>query len=261
MEEQPRMASHRISGGHGTFESMLGRSINPLVSSASPLLVLATQLRSTATHSDVEGLRSYAVQLMKKFEAAVQSAGYAQEVVLTARYVLCVFVDEVVLGTPWGSESPWSADSLLSTFHNEVGGGEKFFILLERLAQNPATNVDLLELFYICLASGFRGKYGVEQTGLTRLNEIQGNLYRTILNQRGDFERDLSPHWVGVPDKRNVLERYVPFWVFGVLAGFLLLVLFLGFQMALHKRADPVVEGLEQLVKGEVTSTQTTADM
>ena len=99
------------------------------------------------------------------------------------------------------------------------------------------------------------------QTGLSQLNDIQGNLYRVIVNQRGDFERDLSPRWAGVQDKRNVLERYVPFWIFGVLAGFLLLVLFFGFQVTLHKRADPIIEGLERLSNEQVASNQTETDL
>jgi type VI secretion system protein ImpK len=237
---------------------MLGRSINPLVDASSALLVLATQVRNTTSHADVEGLRSFAVQLMKKFEATANDSGYAQETVLTARYILCVFVDESVLGTPWGGESLWGAESLLSTFHNETWGGEKFFVLLDRLVQQPASQRDLLELFYICLALGFRGKYGVAQMGLSQLSDIQGNLYRAIINQHSDFERELSPRWAGVPDKRNVLERYVPLWVVATLAGVLLLVVFSGFRVILHGTSNPVIDGLDSISQGVTTVTQTT---
>ncbi|NVL25105.1 hypothetical protein F2S68_22585 [Pseudomonas syringae pv. actinidiae] len=56
---------------------------------------------------------------------------------LAARYVLCTVVDEAVLNTSWGSKSDWSKISLLSRFHKETFGGEKFFQLLERLSTNP----------------------------------------------------------------------------------------------------------------------------
>jgi len=255
---QPRRVGPGGIASQGSFESMLGHSINPLVDASSALLVLASQVRNTTTHSDVEGLRSFAVQLIKKFESTASSEGYAQETILTARYVLCVFVDESVLGTPWGSESLWGAESLLSTFHNETWGGEKFFVLLDRLMQQAASQRDLLELFYICLALGFRGKYGVAQMGLSQLSDIQGNLYRAIVNQRPDFERELSPRWSGVPDKRNLLERYVPLWVVAMLAGVLLLVLFTGFRVILHGTSNPIIDGLESVSRGVATVAETT---
>jgi type VI secretion system protein ImpK len=254
---QPRQAAFSGVSTAGSFDAMLGRSINPLVDAASGLLVLATQLRNTTSHADVEGLRNFAVQSMKKFEVAANDGGYAKETVLSARYVLCVFVDESVLGTPWGGESLWGAESLLSTFHNETWGGEKFFVLLDRLLQQAAAQRDLLELFYICLALGFRGKYGVAQMGLSQLGEIQSNLYRTIVNLHGDFERELSPHWVGEPDKRNILERYIPLWVVATLAGVLLLVLFSGFRVMLNGTSNPVIEGLDILRHGATTVIET----
>jgi type VI secretion system protein ImpK len=51
----------------------------------------------------------------------------------------------------------WSRHSLLVTFHNETWGGEKFFQLLAKLAQNPQQHAHLLELMYYCLALGFEG--------------------------------------------------------------------------------------------------------
>ncbi|WP_206197454.1 type IVB secretion system protein IcmH/DotU, partial [Pseudomonas viridiflava] len=80
---------------------------------------------------------------------------------LAARYVLCTVLDEAVLTTAWGSSSNWSTMSLLSHFHQETFGGEKFFQLLERLGSNPARHLHLLELMYLCLALGLKGKYRV----------------------------------------------------------------------------------------------------
>lgn len=46
-------------------------------------------------------------------------------------------------------------------FHNEAWGGEKVFILLERLMREPKRYQDLLEFLYICFSLGFRGRYKV----------------------------------------------------------------------------------------------------
>ncbi len=226
-----------------------GAGLNPLVDAAATLLALATQLRATVSHPDVPGLRDRLVREVKSFENAARSAGTPAATVLAARYGLCTVLDEFVQSTPWGSGGQWGSQSLLSTFHNETFGGEKFFQILDRMAQEPATNIDLLELYYICLMLGFEGKYRVVERGRSQLEQVQENLYRTIRMQRGDFERALSPRWEGVRDRRNALVRYVPLWVVGALAGLLLLALYIGFSFSLNGASDPVfaqVQGLER---------------
>ena len=221
--------------------------LNPLIDTAVVLLTLAAQLRNTASHPDVAGLREHVVQQIRVFEQNSRSAGITPEVALAARYTLCTLLDETVLGTPWGSESVWSTQSLLSTFHNETWGGEKFFMILERMMQEPAGNIDMLELMYVCLSLGFEGKYAVLEQGRSKLAETMDSLFRTIRMQRGDYERELSPRWRGVQDKRNMLVRYVPLWVVGALAGVLLLVTYGGFRFILESSSGPAYDTLETI--------------
>jgi len=228
--------------------------LNPLVDSAVVLLTLVAQLRNTPSHPDVAGLREHVVQQISMFEQNSRSAGVTPEAALAARYILCTLLDETVLGTPWGSDSVWSTQSLLSTFHKETWGGEKFFMILERMMQEPATNIDMLELMYICLSLGFEGKFAVLEQGRSKLVETTDNLFRTIRMQRGEFERELSPAWRGVPDKRNMLVRYVPLWVVGALAGVLLLVTYGGFRLILESSSGPAYEALETI--GQVAGGQ-----
>ena len=54
-----------------------------------------------------------------------------------AHYALCASLDDVVLATPWGSQGAWAQRSLVSTFHQEVRSGERFFDVLAQLRQNP----------------------------------------------------------------------------------------------------------------------------
>lgn len=230
-----------------------GSGLNPLIDCATGLLVLAGQLRNTPTHPDVAGLRDHVARQITLFEQKSRAAGIEPETVLAARYVLCTFLDEVVLSTPWGSESAWSAQSLLVTFHKEAWGGEKFFQILERISQDPLRNVDLLELMDVCLLMGFQGKFSVMQQGASRLTDIQDQLYRTIRTVRGDIERDLSPHWQGVQSRGNALVRYVPLWVVGALAGVLLLAMYAGFSFILGHTASPAYDMLDAAARGPAT--------
>lgn len=250
---QPSAAPPRAAAPRSYERELVRSGINPLVTAAAALLGLVNQLRNAMRHADISGLRAHVVEEMRTFENSARGAGVSPENLLAARYALCTLMDETVLSTPWGSESPWSKQSLLSTFHNETWGGEKFFVILERVSDDPTRNIDLMELLYLCLALGFEGKYRVLERGRAKLEELQDNLYRRIRSVRGDFERDLSPHWQGVTDRRGVLIRYVPLWVVAAVAGVLLLGTYAAFNVYLKQSSDPVLEKLQALGQGAAT--------
>lgn len=230
-----------------TLESVHGFSGNPLIKAATPLLSLVGQLRGQTVSPNIKGLRNYIVQQLKELDPKVRAEGASSGSVVPARYALCTLLDEIVLGTPWGSESAWSKQSLLVTFHNEAWGGEKFFQVLDRLNKEPARNLDLLELLFICLSFGFQGKYRVAEGGQAQLERIRDNLFQTIRAQRKTFEQALSPHWRGVQDKRNALIRYVPLWVIGAIAALILFASFIGFRFSLNDIAHPVFTELNDV--------------
>ena len=145
------------------------QGLNPLVGMATTLLSEIVRLKHSHQSEDLYLLKERLASEIKLFEhrALQESADSGQ--VMGARYVLCTALDEAVVTTPWGNESEWSQMSLLSSFHNETFGGEKFFILLDRLARNPVKHLDMLELMYVCLSLGFEGKYRVMPRGLLEL--------------------------------------------------------------------------------------------
>lgn len=216
--------------------------LNPLESAASRLLALLTQLNHCPTHPDPPGLKKRLSQEIRVFQETAQARGIDQNTVYTARYVLCTVLDEAVLKTPWGNDTGWAQQSLLSTFHKEVSGGERFFQLLSSLGQNPHKNRDLLELMHLCLALGFEGRYRIVERGKDKLARIREWLYQVIQKERGMSERELSLHWQGVTDRRNPLMQVVPLWVFGAVAAGLLTMLFNVFLFQLNRLSDPVFQ-------------------
>jgi type VI secretion system protein ImpK len=230
-----------------SINEFLATGLNPLVQAATPLLVLSGRLRGQVSQADVDALRRQTSQEVRAFEDRARSANVAPEDILAARYALCTAVDEAVMNTPWGSQSGWSGQSLLVTFHREVFGGEKFFQILERISTQPQRFVAVLELFYICLALGFEGKYHLDARGAAKLAEVRTELYRRIQSVRGAPEAGLSPHWRGVEDRRNAVLRFVPLWVVVAASAALLVLAYILFSSALSSRAAPVNATLAQV--------------
>lgn len=220
--------------------------LNPLIAAANPLLNIVPQLRTTPHHPDPSGLRDFIAQNIKVFEARAKAAGVASEKVIAARYALCTLLDEAAASTPWGS-GIWAKHSLLIMFHNEAWGGEKFFQLLAKLAENPKANLDLLEFMYICLALGFEGRYRVVENGKAHLDALRERLARLLEKERGEYERDLSGRWQAAPIKRAKILALLPVWVLAALCGLIMLTAYLSFSFMLNKSSDPVFAKIQSI--------------
>jgi type VI secretion system protein ImpK len=223
------------------------KHLNPLVNAALPLLDLAVQIKNRAVHTDVESLRDRVVAEVNAFERNITPLGLSLQTMRAARYALCATIDDVVLNTPWGSRSLWTQRSMVGTFHNEVVGGDRFWDLLNELKRNAGVNLDLLELLYFCITLGFEGKYRVLPRGASELILVREDLYRLIRNNRGDFERSLSPHWEGVKAAHRGLHELIPVWLVALVALGLLSILYAIFTFVLNSRSDLAYEALNAL--------------
>lgn len=214
--------------------------LNPLVAAANPLLNLVPPLRSSAAHPSPAALRESLAQGIRRFESQARAAGVPSDKVVAARYALCTLIDETATSTPWGASGAWAQHGLLALFHGETEGGEKFFQLLARLAENPQANVDLLELMYICLQLGFEGRYRIAEGGQRQLEAVRQRLLSIIRQQRGEYERDLSPHWRGSPAVAPTRLGWLPLWVVGAVTGLVLVAIYLAFAFSLSGASDRV---------------------
>jgi type VI secretion system protein ImpK len=189
---------------------------SPLGIAAAPLLQLLARLGNTATPPDSGDLRERAVAEMRRFEQAARDGGVPMEQLRPAHYALCASLDDVVLNTPWGSNGVWASRSLVSTFHQEVRSGDRFFDLLGQMRQNPGTMLPVLELMYVCLSLGFMGRHRLSQRGVAEIDRLREETYAVIARQRGAMEPGLSPRWEGVKAPYRPSRARLPVWVAAV---------------------------------------------
>ena len=219
-------------------------SFNVVVGAATPVINLARRLGGSPTQRDVETLRGGAVEEMKNFERRILAAGVPPEQARAAHYALCATLDDIVLNTPWGAYSSWAAHSMVSTFHTDVSGGERFFDLLAHLHKDPATNRDVLALMYVCLAIGFQGRMRVVQDGALELSRTRESLYRTLRQVYGDFERELSPHWQGVEARHEPVRSGVALWTIASATVATLLLAFFLLSWLVNRASDATLQAL-----------------
>jgi type VI secretion system protein ImpK len=215
---------------------------SPLLAAAAPLLQLLARLRNTLSQPDPGDLLARAVRELRGFEQAARTANIPMEQLRPAHYALCASLDDVVLNTPWGSQGAWATRSLVSTFHQEVRSGERFFDILNQAKQNPGTLLPVLELMYLCLSLGFAGRTRLSPRGPAELDRIREETFAVIQRHRKAAEPGLSPHWQGVAAPYRPARASLPVWVAAAAGLACIAGLFVWFSVGLNESSDALYE-------------------
>ncbi|MDR3492504.1 MAG: type IVB secretion system protein IcmH/DotU [Gammaproteobacteria bacterium] len=223
--------------------------LNPLVDAAAYLFSLMGKLKLLKSYRHLSKLRNELTQEINLFQDAAKSLGYNSEYILVSRYALCASLDDIISNTPWGAQGQWDSHNLMSAFNQESITQERFFVILERLVQDPSLYIDVMEFMYICLSLGFKGMYRSTEYNNTQLEQITNALYKRIRAYRGDFSKILSPFPIKVFTAPKVAPTHWPSWIIVLLAVSFSLVLFAGIRYMLNVTSNQAYQDLTRMGK------------
>ncbi len=237
----PRVESVAVAGPAlaGIFAAR-----SPLAAAASPVLLLAARLNDVTGVPDLESLRQRVIAALRDFQQWVTGSGLDAATQATAHYALCALIDDIVLNSAWGNQSSWTRQNVTSMFHKNVVGGDQFFERLGSARQDPGKYGDLLELMYLCLSLGFRGRYRVAGRQDGEHARIREDVYNILVKHRGYAERILCPNAAALAMEYRPPRSSLPVWVTGAGTALFLLLLFLGLSFLLNGASDRLFAGI-----------------
>jgi len=212
-----------------------------MLEDASPLLALIAAVRSGRLPIELPQLHQKATAAAMRFDDALVSAGYDDETRRRARYAVYATVDDVAQNLPGKATdgAEWARRSMVVRGFGENIGGDRFWMLLQEMLSRPADYIELIELYHACLAAGFEGRHRVSDDGRGRLRQILTSAYAALPHARRVSDVELVTHWRGVPTALNRVGFWAPLALAGsILLGLLLLVV-LGFRLALIETGQP----------------------
>ncbi|WDD99162.1 type IVB secretion system protein IcmH/DotU [Thalassomonas actiniarum] len=137
---------------------------NPLYNVSVPLLSVILTLPRLPKPENIEQFR----QQLKRDVVALSEAGkkldYPSAVIDKLCCLHCIVIDEFIIHGLWGYDAGWENNTLLSELFSMKNGGELFFTVAEKAMLQPAKMADLLEIIYVFLQMGFKGRYRSRQT-------------------------------------------------------------------------------------------------
>ncbi len=167
--------------------------INSLVDTAARLFSLAGKLSQLKSCLNPSQLQQQLIAEITAFQETLRLHGHTPEQLLACSYAICSTLDDILLHTPWGLQGQWHGLRLTPIFNPDAGAEDRFFVILERLLQDPERYAELLEYMYFCLSLGFRGSYRGTEFSRNQLDHICDTLYQHIRGRRGDFSKTLTP--------------------------------------------------------------------
>lgn len=211
---------------------------NPLVAAFSPLLEFAPELERATAPPQAESLRVRLYDALIEARDAAVGMGVPLARADQGAWSVAALIDDLALNTPWGGHSDWPRQPLVTQLSGEVDAGTRFFDRFEELLRHPNRDPHLLELAYLCLSLGFRGKYRVQGTAADgALLALRGQAAR-LLRDADREQAPLSPHWQGVAAPDQPRRFALPLWAVALAALALVAAVYAGLSLQLSGRAE-----------------------
>ena len=206
------------------------------------------RLRRLDQHDDVPALYQSVSNQITTIMEEVSQLDYDAGMLNTYSHSLCLLLDEVVMRTTWGRLSSWSERSLLSQFHGETQGGEKFFTAMNNMIPEAARYQHVLEFMCQCLVSGLKGKYGAHDNSDDEVQKIITQLHALLRPLRGETPKHLTDPLANVVPRNYRIKRAWPLWTPWAMAAAVLAVAYTIYSIRLNTLTRQVLVSLERIL-------------
>ncbi|MGE3153430.1 MAG: type IVB secretion system protein IcmH/DotU [Nitrospiraceae bacterium] len=210
------------------------------------LLVLGAYIRDAKELGAIEQLRARIHRLFQTAEEQTRSAGIPQDTLTQCQYAVAAYLDEMVINSRWSLREQWASKPLQYDFFGEFVAGEGFFKRLDVVRNTLPVNVELLEVFSLCLIFGFEGQYRLHDREM--LKGVLQDVTREIQAKRGEAAL-LSPRGRRPDELMEMVKRELPAWAILVTSAGLVLLFYLALSFLSSQDAGHVVEQLRRLMQ------------
>jgi type VI secretion system protein ImpK len=191
--------------------------------------------------SDAQYFRNQFREALRLAHDEARLRNYSDEADRDARFAVVAFLDESVLNLRSAVFADWVRKPLQEELFGVHVGGEIFFRNLERLMGQVDSPVlaDILEVYLLCLALGYAGRYSVSGKG--ELKTIRETVMQRLRRIRGT-RQGLAPAWK--PESAEApppADPWVKRLVYGAVASVVLVVvLFVVYRFTLNSAVTSI---------------------
>ena len=184
---------------------------NPLLSAAQPVFSCIERIKLYKAPPQLTLIQDSIRHELNAFRSKVSLSHYSQEYITIACYLLSATVDEILAKVYQSSQKEQvSFKAFTPIASDNIGPEQRFFDILELILETPNQYLDLIELAYLCLNSGFEGKYHFEVTGKQQLDDIIEKLFNVLEQYKSNKKHQFfNDHQVNVQTEKVATPWYL----------------------------------------------------
>lgn len=221
-------------------------SSNPLVAAAGPIFSLLERLCISPTLPPIMEIRENIEHELNAFHSKLDASQYPIDIISIAHYLLSATIDELLgknylraynLAPEFPAFTPLTSDG--------AEPQQRFFEILNFMKERPNQYLDLIEMVYFCLITGFEGELHLKANGKQILDNHIEELYQIIQQYRYN-----KPHRLfnENPLPKTTKKNYKPTIITAIIAVTLVFSAFFTSRFLLENKAEKVLLGHTQLV-------------
>lgn len=237
--------SSQAEGNQGTdvlFDETADKRLSEIFATCFTLIL---QLRAADEFGDPEVLRRRVKDLLDSAEREALRTGVSPDNIQMAKFAIVAFIDETIISSNWSQKDRWVSTPLQLDLYDQYDAGETFFTRLDKLREQPKANAEALEVYYLCMTLGFKGKYQLHEQ--ERLREIIEGTYDELQRLPGMKPKALSPHGKPRGQVATEVKSKMPTWVIAVAAALIGLVIYMGMYFYISDTADDTAQSIRNL--------------
>ena len=224
--------------------SRRNQTANDLSSFASPIFDLVLRLKAGIV-APSNNLRPKVAGLLKDFEDRANRYRFDSKIIQVSKFALASFVDETILTNNFPLKDEWEKNPLQLEYFGEQLAGNKFFDKLQAMLKQIETTQDAVEIYYVCMLLGFKGRYAVYEHD--KLMSIMQSTANALVKVGKISNVELSPHWLANDQPKPQEKRGMPTWAkVSAFAGIgLAVVIYLVMFLLSSKFLDDAIQKLK----------------
>ncbi|HVK93144.1 MAG TPA: type IVB secretion system protein IcmH/DotU [Noviherbaspirillum sp.] len=203
-------------------------------------------LKNRYTPGDAEQFSTQVRHLLDSFERNARRLNASVDDIYAAKYAFCAAVDETILSSDMAIRDVWERAPLQLTLFGDQLAGENFYKELEDVRHRGQSGVQTLEVFYMCLLTGFQGKYALE--GKEKLNYLIATLDKEIAHLKGK-RAQFAPHWKSPDNIKHMIKADVPIWTICAALAFLGIITYTGLGWLLARHTNGILGSYFDVIK------------
>jgi len=215
--ESPSAARH--------WQGLLARPENMALAFQEVFTVVARLKGKRQQVTNAEQFRGIMREALRRSKENAKRSGYSEEDARLAEFAMVAMLDESILNSGNPVFNEWHRRPLQEEFYGHHTAGEHFFNYLRNLLNKPDSEEvnDVLEVYHLALAMGFRGRYGL--SGGSELANVMNEI-EAKRNRIRPFTMLISPESAPAGDvaPRKLADPWLKPLLFSAIGMFVLVV-------------------------------------